>query len=108
MAGNLRNKVELLMRDDSVDAYGDRSEQYLTVGFRWCEVKELSGRELAVEGVQASEVGARVVMRSDSLTRTLRGDDALGYNGKVYRIQSISERDNKGRFLEIGCVKDDR
>jgi SPP1 family predicted phage head-tail adaptor len=108
MSGRLRNKVELLVRDSSVDAFGDRSESYATVGYRWGEVVDSSGREFGSDMGQESEVNTRITLRQDSLTKTLKNDDAIGYGGVTYLIESIKNKDNRKRFLELQCVKDDR
>lgn len=108
MSGRLRDKIELLMRDNSVDSFGDRSEQYLTVGFRWGEVKDLSGREMETKMGQESEVVTRITLRHDSLTSTLTADDVLAHDGVKYKITQRLNKDSKKRFLLFMCVHDDR
>jgi head-tail adaptor len=68
-AGRLRHRVEVQAHGGTLDARGDSSQKYVSVGTRWASIEALSGRELEIERRTDERVTHEIRMRYDRALR---------------------------------------
>jgi len=102
-AGRYRKRVAFERPDSTPDAYGNvRSGTWLALFTVWGNLVETSGRERIASGALAAPMGARLFVRSSSLTTTLNEADSAMIDGVRWNIRSITNPD--GRNIEIEMV----
>lgn len=102
-AGRLRTKVEVQERTLAVNTYGEDTETWTTVGYRWAGIRPLSTRELFAAQQTEAMATHEITMRYwDEIThehRLMDGD-------KTYTIASVIDFRNRHSELRLLCNED--
>lgn len=105
MAGRLRNKLTLESRTEAIDAYGDATLSYATLGYEWGSVEAVSAQEqLDSQQIQAA-ISHRIIIRSNTSSRSLAPDDRITFDSRTFDIVSLVDRDGRRKFLEIMALE---
>lgn len=103
-AGRLRHRVTVQRSTDSIDQYGDQTPTWASLGTVWASVEPLSGREYFAAAQMQSEVSTRIVIRPISGV-TLTPKDRVKFGSRYFDIQSVINRDERNRELQLLCVE---
>jgi SPP1 family predicted phage head-tail adaptor len=103
-AGRLRHRVTVQRATDSIDQYGDQTPTWTSLGTVWASVEPLSGREYFAAAQMQSEVSTRIVIRPISGV-TLTPKDRVKFGSRYFDIQSVINRDERNRELQLLCVE---
>jgi len=103
-AGRLRHRVTVQRATDSIDQYGDQTPTWASLGTVWASVEPLSGREYFAAAQMQSEVSTRIVIRPISGV-TLTPKDRVKFGSRYFDIQSVINRDERNRELQLLCVE---
>jgi SPP1 family predicted phage head-tail adaptor len=86
--------------DGAVDDYGNTYTGWKSIGTRWSDIKERTGREAISGGALADEIMATMRCRSDSLTGTITSADRVVARGKTWAIKNVIQVDAKDTMIE--------
>lgn len=89
-AGNLDRRI-LLQRPVVTNTGTGPTESVIALGTVWASRKDVSDGERAVAGTVQGTVVARFVVRSSSLTRSLKPKDRLAEGALAFEITGIKE-----------------
>lgn len=101
--GNLRHRVTLQRLTGERGAAGGANDTWQDIGLRWASVKPLSGREWVNAAAANTEISHDVMLRADSLTKTLTPRDRLLFGGRVFDIQAVRNVDEVGAEMRLMC-----
>ena len=109
-SGRLRHRVTLQRQDTAPrDAHGGLPLVWTALGSRSCEIADQGGGERNQTSGETSEITANILMRRDSLTKTLTPADRLLDERQspavAYEIIRCLAR-NRDRDLLILCKRD--
>jgi len=86
----------------SVDSYGQRTGDSVTVSTKRANVRQLSGRELTAAAQVYAEASWKILIRYDE--DVLHGHKwTVAYKSKVLEIGSIRNVDERNRVIELLC-----
>lgn len=104
-AGPKRLRVAIQARSDTPDGAGGVVSSWATVATRWGELRvERASERIAGGRVEAPSVGV-VVVRSDSVTRTITAAHRLLIGSAVWEITATpTNPDQRNRDIEIPAV----
>lgn len=105
--GRLRQRITLQTSDDTaVDDHREPTIVYTElVADLPASVEPLRGREFfAVEETQ-SEVSHRVMIRYSTTVAVLKPKDRVLLGTRAFDIQSVINREERNRWLELMCVE---
>ena len=102
-ASDLRCRVEVLRRAETVNEFGETTVTYETERKIWAQIVPLSGRRNSVPGgMEQMEVSHRFTVRRESL-RKVPADLHLRFQGQVYTVQYVyPDYTNRG-FVDVFC-----
>ena len=103
-AGRLRHRVIVQRATDSIDSYGDQTPTWAALGTVWAFVEPLNGREYFAAAQMQSEVSTRIVIRPISGV-TLTPKDRVKFGSRHFDIQSVINRDERNREIQLLCVE---
>ena len=103
-AGRLRHRVTVQRATDAIDQYGDQTPTWTALGTVWASVEPLNGREYFAAAQMQSEVSTRIVIRPISGV-TLTPKDRVKFGSRYFDIQSVINRDERNRELQLLCVE---
>jgi SPP1 family predicted phage head-tail adaptor len=103
-AGRLRHRVTVQRATDAIDQYGDQTPTWTSLGTVWASVEPLNGREYFAAAQMQSEVSTRIVIRPISGV-TLTPKDRVKFGSRYFDIQSVINRDERNRELQLLCVE---
>ena len=98
-AGQLDRRIEFYRRSDTVDAFGQNTNAFVTTGlFAWAKIVEKSGKE-GEEGNQivATKKVEFIVRYNESILETWR----ILYDSQFYFIEAILSADERNSFLKL-------
>ncbi|RVE83343.1 phage head closure protein [Sinorhizobium meliloti] len=73
----------------------------------WARRRDASDGEREAAGQVGSTLMSRFVVRSSSVTRTVKPVDRLSYSGATWNILGVKEtEEGRNRFIEITAIKD--
>jgi len=102
-AGRLRHRVTIQRLTGERGAAGGVNDVWQDIGTRWASVKPLSGREWVAAAAANTEISHDVMLRCDSITRSITPRDRLSFEGRALDIQAVMEVDERGRELRVLC-----
>lgn len=96
--GELRARLVLEQPVDTPDGAGGVTRSYATVATLWAAVTPMSARGDVVAAGLAATVTHRITIRArgDVTTRHRLRDGT-----RIFRIASLRDQDDRGRFIEI-------
>lgn len=100
-AGKLRHRVVIQQEGTATpDGGGGYTQGWTTFATVWAAVEPLTGREGLQAQALESAVTHRVTIRALSgVTAAMR----LSFNGTIYNIRSVIDREERDRFMELMC-----
>ena len=100
-AGRFDRRISIwrseLVDDGTATVPGEPAE----IGKRWAKRSDISDGERMRAGENAQDLTTRWTVRSDSLTRTIAGGDALRHKGVVYEVTGTKEGTEREDEIEI-------
>lgn len=105
MTARLTSKLVLERLDAVPDGAGGLHESWVALGTVWGEVTPRSGREGLGESGQVSTTGFRIKVRAVPVGHSARPlpEQRFRFGVRVFRINSVTEADPKGRHLMCIC-----
>jgi len=97
-AGQLRNRVDLQSRVDTVDDIGQPSSSWLTVASVWADVRYQTGISSIKAGADASMVKVSIRMRH----RQVNAGQRIIYGDVVFSIESV-QPDMRKAYVDCVC-----
>lgn len=90
------------------DGAGGYVESWSALGLLWADIQARSGREAAGEDVSLSTTGFRIIVRSApyGAPSRPRAGQRFRDGGRLFRINSVAERDAQQRFLTCFCEEE--
>ncbi len=100
---HLGRKLVLEERVKQPNSSGGFDENWVTQGTHWVDLQPLTGRERLVSGRTVSKARYKIVCRNAPHSSPARPSPSQRFRegGRVYDVVSVSDRDAKGRYLEI-------
>ncbi len=100
--GRLRHRVTIQRLTRTEPGDGTVNTEWTPLDTVWASIEPLRGRELIEAQAFGVRVTHRVRMRDyDGLAST----DRLTFNGRVFDIESVLNREERGAELELMCVE---
>lgn len=107
-AGRLRAKIEFLRQQEVKDEYGEKSTEYETIAFRWGDsFGQLVGEDEERHG-KSGYITQKFRVRYDSVINSVRFSDQIRYNGAIYGIIAIENKDNRNKELVFTGAHNER
>jgi len=101
-AGTLRHRIQVQAQQETRDAHGGVTRQWVTQATRWGAVKPLSGREFFSAQAVQSDVTHEIRMRHyDGLTTTNR----LLHDSRTFEIKSVLNTDERNIETVAMCTE---
>lgn len=101
-AGKLRTRLEIFKNTPTTDEFGHDVESWKSIGFAWCSLMRLTGREL-VEAKQIREdVSHKITTRYDSRLTTKH---RLELGSRVFEFASVDNVGERNEQLEIIAIE---
>ena len=97
-AGQLRHRVTLQSRVDTVDEIGQPSTSWLTTATVWADVRYLSGLSAIKSGADVSVSKCSIRMRH----RAVSAGQRIVYGDEVFEIDAVLP-DGRREFLDAVC-----
>ena len=98
-AGQLRHRVTLQSRVDTVDALGQPSTSWLDTATLWADVRYLNGLSAIKSGADVSQSKVSIRVRHTAVNPGQR----LVYGNEVFYIEAILP-DGKKTYVDLVCV----
>lgn len=102
-AGRLRHRLRVERAEVRTDEVGVVRRRWDLVCRVWASVSPIRGRELLQADQSRSHITHRVTMRGGA---DVRHGDRLVHARRVLHVESVTDRDERQRELEIMCVED--
>ena len=97
-AGQLRHRVTLQSRVDTVDEVGQPSTSWLTTAAVWADVRYLSGLSAIKSGSDVSVSKCSIRMRH----RAVNAGQRIVYGNEVFEIDAVLP-DGKREYVDAVC-----
>ena len=98
-AGQLRHRVDLQQRVDTVDALGQPSTTWESVAFLWGDVRYLTGVSAIKAGADTSASKVSIRLRHG----TFNAGQRIVYGNEIFDVQAVLP-DGKREFVDLVCV----
>ena len=101
-AGLLRERATFQrLTSGAIDDYGNVYSGWSSVGTRFADLRERTGKE-AIEGGALTDVNmATMRCRLDSFTSTVTSADRVAVRGITWAIKNVIQPDAKGEMVEF-------
>ena len=97
-AGQLRHRVDLQSRVDTVDALGQPSTTWQSVAFLWGDVRYLTGLSAIKAGADTSASKVSIRLRHG----TFNAGQRVVYGDEVFNIEAVLP-DGKRQYVDLVC-----
>jgi len=97
-AGQLRHRIDLQTRMDSVDSIGQPSTSWTSTAFLWGDVRYLSGLSAIKAGADTSTSKVSIRVRHGAFNAGQR----VVYGNEIFDIQAV-QPDGKREFVDLVC-----
>lgn len=97
-AGQLRHRVDLQSRVDTVDALGQPSITWQSVAFLWGDVRYLTGLSAIKAGADTSASKVSIRLRHGAFNAGQR----VVYGDEVFNIEAVLP-DGKKQYIDLVC-----
>lgn len=102
-AGRLRRRVTIQSRTLTRDDRGGATPTYATAATVWASVEPVTGREVwQAQQAQSNVTHVVTIRHYDGLTVRHR----LLFRGRTLNIDSISNFEERDRYMELRCVEE--
>jgi head-tail adaptor len=99
-AGRLNRRVSFQRLDSTPDEYGNVSQgTWAELFTTWGNLRETTGREIIEGGAIHAPVSATLMVRGNSLTRTVLPADSAVIDSVRWNIRTITNPDQRGAWL---------
>ena len=85
----------------AVDDYGNVYTGWSSIGSRWSDIRERSGKEAISGGALSDEAMATMRCRSDSFTQTITSPDRAVARGSPWAIKNTMQVDASNTLVEF-------
>lgn len=100
--GPLRHRVTIAQESQTPDSQGGYALGWTTVAIVWCEVRDLSTRELLQAQQAENSAGVAIVIRHRTdVTAKMRAT----VGGVVYNIVGVRDPEGRKRQLVLDCER---
>lgn len=101
--GQLRHRLTLQMvTSSSKNSFGEEVDTTADMGKVWGSVVPLSGRELqAAQQAQSRTTHKIIIRHRENVTPRSR----IIYDGRTFEVEAITNREERGRWLDIMAVE---
>ena len=97
-AGKLRHLVTLQRKTGAVDTWGEPTDTWTDLASVWASIQPMAGREaftgLELQALDMVRIGIRY-------TSGLVPTDRVNWNGRLYDILAIHNKDERNRAMEL-------
>lgn len=101
-ASDLRDRVNIMAKTSTQDAYGQSVVTWVLVASVWANVKQIRGREFFAAAQINQETTVKFTIRYlDNITTLNR----LEYNGKAYDITGVIALEGRKVWLELMALE---
>jgi SPP1 family predicted phage head-tail adaptor len=104
-AGRLRHRVTIERTVETVNAVGGVTRSWTAIARRYAGIEPVSGREFVNADQTNSTVTHRIMLRADGQL-TLTPKDRIVFGTRVFGIESVMDRDERGKVLEVMASED--
>lgn len=104
-AGKRRDRITFQRRTVTFDNFGGEVETWEDLGKRWAWIIYGTGQERREAAQQSATVPATFNVPRDSLTRSLRADDRIAFDGALWNITGAPVRSVQLDGLDITAVR---
>ena len=104
--GELNRRITIMRAEMIDNGVGTVQGPPAPIGKRWAKKKDASDAERFRAGEQGQELTTRFTVLSDSLTRTITGQDTIILGGVTYSVIGTKEVDalRRNDGIEITCT----
>ncbi len=100
MIGSLRHRVTIECNDGAIDAGGGQALSWTQVATVWARIDQISGSPSLSTGRAVDTASVEVTIRTRS---DVSAGMRLTHKTTIYRIESVSDPDLRGRWLLLSC-----
>lgn len=101
MSGRYRHLITLQTRTEALDAHGEATLSYSTLGTAWAEVLAVSAREFLENQQIAAEVTHRFTFNHATAYEALTPSGRVVWDGRYFDIVHVIDKMGRARELEI-------
>jgi SPP1 family predicted phage head-tail adaptor len=104
-AGQLRKRALVQQRSSALDAFGGQLVTWTDLKTIWCEILELSGRELYLAQTIAAEVTHQVNCRYDPIFALPKvvATYRLSYKGRIFNVHGCTNEGERDRAITLSA-----
>ncbi len=99
--GDLDKRIAIMRAGKVDNGMATVDGEHTEIGRRWAKKTDVSDGEKMQAGENASLLTSRFLVLSDSLTRTITGEDRIAYKGRTYFVTGVKEAGEREDAIEI-------
>lgn len=100
LAGKLTQRIQIEAPQETRGEFGDVVKDWALHAEVWAHVRNISGREYTVRGLDLGTVNTSIRIR---LNRSIRDDMRVLYRGQVYAIVAVLHDDAGREYTDLVC-----
>lgn len=98
-AGTLRHQITINAQSTTTDSYGQPIQAWASILVTRASIRAVTNKELYSLGGFVSAVTHKIVIRFPAIT--IKAGMQVGYLGRIFNIQSVSDPDENKRELDL-------
>lgn len=100
--GTLRDRVQLLRKDMTVEPEGGHQTMFVPMATVWARVHALSARQASEADGRAVRITHSVVMR---YRNELQAGDRIAYRGRALEVVAANDVNGRRAYLACSCAE---
>jgi SPP1 family predicted phage head-tail adaptor len=100
--GTLRERVELMRKDQIIEGAGGHADSYVSIGTVWARVRSLKGALSAFGDGRNAKISHMIVMR---FRDDLKPGDRVIYRTREFEILSADDLNGRRAYLSCRCAE---
>ena len=106
-ANILRNRVTFQRFTITKDEYLNEEKVYVDMGTVWANIRNVSGKEYAKNGIDSANVTTSIRCRLNTLTSQVTEQDRIVFKGRIYNINAALPNVVDGDYVDFACTMGD-
>ena len=98
----LKHRVTVQQNQPTINAFGEETEQWVTIATVWASVEPLKGREFFAAQKENAETTVRITIR---YRMGITADMRIKFGNKVFEINAVIDVEERHIELQIMCME---
>ncbi len=103
MIGKMRHRITIERNDGATDTGGGQAESWVLVAAVWAQIEQFQSSPAGHAGRAAERFSLRATIRHRT---DVKAGMRLTHAGEIYRIRSVADSEQRGRFLMLSCERE--